>query len=165
MESPPPVPGEVAYSRADRLGWWPNGMRVALSLSEAAGTAEIGTVRPFSLHTVRLGAGVRVVGLTDSYLIGSSWRTGRDELYPLQPSGGVGTPTVWGAARDNLAGVGSAPGGPAGARDGRLRPGLSVPHAGGRGTFRPRWRGDVPLARPTVWGGSRAVASPGPIPS
>lgn len=93
MESPPPVPSDVAY-------WSPNGMSFALSLSEAAGTAEIGTARPFSLHTVRLGAGVRVVGLTDSYLIGSSWRTGRDELYPLEPSVGVGTPTVWGAARD-----------------------------------------------------------------
>lgn len=93
MESPPPVPGEVAY-------WSPTGNWVALSLSETVGTAEIGSVSPLRLHTVKLGAGMRVVGLTDSYLIGSSWRTGRVALYPIQPSGVVGKPIVWRAARD-----------------------------------------------------------------
>lgn len=93
MESPPPVPGEVAY-------WSPNGNWIALSLSETVGTAEVGSVSPLRLHTVQLGAGMRVVGLADSYLIGSSWRTGRVALYPIEPSGEVGKPIVWRAARD-----------------------------------------------------------------
>lgn len=93
MESPPPVPGEVAY-------WSPNGNWIALSLSETAGTAEVGSVSPLRLHSVQLGVGMRVVGLTDSYLIGSSWRTGRVALYPIEPSGVVGKPIVWRAARD-----------------------------------------------------------------
>ncbi len=104
MDSPPPVPGDVAY-------WSPNGNWVALSLSETAGTAEIGSVRPLLLRTVRLGAGMRVVGLTDNYLIGSSWRTGRDVLYPIEPSGVVGKPIVWRAARDLWQGWISLPGG------------------------------------------------------
>ena len=72
-EAPAPHPGALAY-------FAPNDQFFALSLDTAEGSAEIGSVRPFALHRVELGRRVRVVGLTDRFLIGSAWRGQRGYL-------------------------------------------------------------------------------------
>ncbi len=124
MDSPPTVPGAVAF-------WSPNGNRFALSLNETTGTAEVGSVLPFFLRTVRLGRGVRVVGLTDRYLIGSAWRTGHDALYPIKPSGRLGKPIIWRAARDLWQEWVPLPGGPAIETGGYARDSLSLTQQNG----------------------------------
>lgn len=87
-ESPAPLPGDVAYLS-------PNGKLFALTLSAANGTARIGTVDPFRTRTVHLGRAVRVVGLTDKYLICANADSGQAYVFPVSDRAKLGIPLLW----------------------------------------------------------------------
>lgn len=81
--------------------WSPNGNLFAYQVSISAGTAELGSLRPFALRLVRLGQGTQLVGLTNRYLIGAQQNFARNYLYPILHGGRLGAPEDWVASADH----------------------------------------------------------------
>ncbi|UOF90034.1 hypothetical protein LSG31_19540 [Fodinisporobacter ferrooxydans] len=78
--------------------WSPSGNRFCYFSPETQ-SFQIGTVKPFSIESVRLPNQRHIVALTDESAIVASNEDDRNWIYPLTKTG-IGKPTAWRAATD-----------------------------------------------------------------